>query len=139
MGIDPKLLADSLIGVVTQRLIRVLCPFCKEPAPVNPEVLRHIGIHRQSIDTFYRPHSTDAAHGEKVCDGCMGFGFKTRKGIYDILTVTDNIRRILVTQPSEQAIHAEAAKGEEYGFATDGGRFLLWGVTSYEELVRCLK
>ena len=139
LGIDPKLLADSLIGVVTQRLIRVLCPFCKEPAPVNPEVLRHIGIHRHSIDTFYRPHSTDSAHGEKICEGCMGYGFKTRKGIYDILTVTDDIRRIMVTQPSERAIHSEAAKGEEYGFATDGGRFLLWGVTSYEELVRCLK
>lgn len=138
-GIEPKLLADSLIGVVTQRLVRVLCPFCKEPVPVNPEIARRMGINRQSVDAFYLPHSANSSHDEPICAGCMGYGFKTRTGIYDILTVTDDIRRILVTQPSEKAIQAEAAKGGEYGFVNDSGRFLSWGLTSYEELVRCMK
>ena len=143
-GIDPKLLADSLTAVVTQRLVRILCPACKEEIPANPEILRKLGISPSFVSCLYRKRARPPVEaGQKInyvpCAECLEIGYKKRSGIYDIITVTDELRQVIVSNPTEEAIRRAAAKSGERGFLTDGARLVAWGATSFEELVRALK
>ena len=141
-GVDPKLLADSLTAVISQRLVRILCPACKEEEPANPEVLRKLGISPNFVSCLYRKRTRPSAEsGGKVepCPDCFDIGFKKRMGLYDIITINDEMRQVIATNPTEEAIRRAAAKSGERGFITDGSRLVAWGATSFEELVRALK
>lgn len=139
-GIDPQLLADSLTAVVSQRLVRILCPVCKDQIPANPEILRRLALSPEFVDCLFRPHvKTGDLRSDPPCAECLDIGFKKRTGIYDVITITDEVRRVMATNPTEEAIRAAAARSGERGFITDGGRMVGWGATSFEELVRCLR
>lgn len=139
-GIDPQLLADSLTAVISQRLVRILCPLCKDQIPANPEILRRLALSPTLVDCLFRPHvKTGDLRSDPPCAECLDIGFKKRTGIYDVITITDEVRRVMATNPTEEAIRAAAAKSGERGFITDGGRLVGWGATSFEELIRCLR
>ena len=142
-GVDPKLLADTLVAVISQRLVRILCPKCKEETPARPEVLRRLGISPSFVSCLWKPKAhtpyESGRHGEPLCQECMDFGFKKRMGIYDVITVTDEIRKMMTNQATEEKLRAAAVKAGERGFLPEGARMVAWGATSFEELVRCLK
>lgn len=143
VGVDPKVLADSLTAIITQRLIRTLCPECKEEIPATEEMCRRVGIPPGRVKSFYRRRvhiPPETGRDPYVpCKHCMETGYFGLAGLYDVIVVNDLIRQIMTTKPSEEAIQRAAMKTGGGTFLSDGVRMLAEGMTSFEELSRVLK
>ncbi|HUN94161.1 MAG TPA: type II secretion system ATPase GspE [Burkholderiaceae bacterium] len=112
MGIEPFLLASSLIGVLGQRLVRKLCPHCKRRDPAGA------GWHADG------------------CEKCAQTGYVGRTGIYELLAVNDEMRQIIHTGASDAAIREAAIRAGMVLMRGDGKRWIDAGVTSEEEVLR---
>ena len=126
MGVEPFLLASSLIGVGAQRLVRRLCLECRKPFAADAAQLRVLGL--APIDgTLY---------SAKGCGACNGSGYRGRTGIYELLTVDDELRRLIHDRTSEQALRAHVLSRGMRSLRDDGMRWAAQGVISLEEVVR---
>ena len=114
MGVEPFLLASSLIGVGAQRLVRRLCLECRKP-------------YVRGGETFY------SAQG---CAACNRTGYHGRTGIYELLTVDDELRRLVHDRASEQVLRDHVVAGGMRSLRDDGMRWAAQGVISLEEVVR---
>ncbi|MDR5684087.1 MAG: type II secretion system ATPase GspE [Armatimonadota bacterium] len=129
MGIEPFLISSSVIGVLAQRLARQICPRCKESYRAPRDAVRRL--------------SEELSVGEELmlyrgagCDNCRRTGYKGRTGVYELLTVNDRIRELVVARASSNVIK-EAAREE--GFRTmreDGIQKVLSGQSTIEEILR---
>jgi type II secretion system protein E len=131
MGVEPYLVASSLIGAVAQRLVRRVCPFCAEAYMPDAETLEAIGIDRSdwSGETPFRRGGG--------CDKCLRTGYKGRVGLYELLIVDDEIRRMTVDRRSSTDIKDRAVADQ--GMRTllgDGNLSVLAGKTTPEEVMR---
>jgi general secretion pathway protein E len=126
MGIEPFLISSSLLGVLAQRLVRRLCPACKEAYQPDTRQCQLIGVDPDSHPTFYRA---------KGCSECNHLGYKGRQGIYELLPVNEHIRSLIHNGASEADI-VEAARKLSPGIRDDGRARVLEGVTSLEEVLR---
>jgi general secretion pathway protein E/type IV pilus assembly protein PilB len=132
MGIEPFLVASAVEGIVAQRLIRRLCPACRKPLELDTakiELLRKEGfpVEELATHTVYEPVG---------CDACRGSGFKGRTGIYEILTVDDHIRPLIIDRSASSDIKREAMRHGLHTLRDDGWRKVLDGVTTVEEILR---
>jgi len=128
MGIEPYLLASSLLGVLAQRLVRHLCPDCREAAPPTPgeaAVLERLGLDRTLA--LYRPVG---------CPACGQGGYRGRTGIYELIVIDDALRRLVHDQAGEPALREACSRAGVRSLATDGARWLADGTTSLAELLR---
>ena len=123
MGVEPFLLSSSLLGVLAQRLVRVLDDETKIPHTANEYECNLLGIDPANPPTLYRP-------GE----GTNG-GYKGRTGIYELIAVDDDMRRMIHDGASEQDLEKHARK-KSTGIRADGRRRVLAGDTTLEELLR---
>ncbi len=130
IGIETTLLQSAVTAVLAQRLVRVLCPKCKEPYPAPPEFRQKLSVAADKEVTIYR---------EKGCPACHGTGYKGRTGVHELLVFNSAIRELLVGQPSIQAIRAAARKAGTRTLQEAGIAKVLAGVTSLNELVRVTK
>ena len=126
MGVEPFLLASSLIGVGAQRLVRRLCLECRKPFAADAAQLRVLGL-APTDGTLY------SAQG---CSACNGSGYRGRTGIYELLTVDDDLRRLIHDRASEQTLRAHAVSRGMRSLRDDGMRWAGQGVISLEEVVR---
>ncbi len=128
MGIEPFLVSSSVIGVIAQRLVRILCHRCKQPYTPTEEVLRRVGLNGSGQPpTFYK------AVG---CELCNHIGYKGRSGIFEIMPVDDEIKSLIVRQaPSSQIKEAAIAAGMRT-LQQDGLSKVMNGTTSLEEVLR---
>ena len=129
MGVEPFLIASSLEGVLAQRLVRKICPGCRTPYEPDEGVLRQIGlsVHDIGDKNFY--YGTG-------CEQCNQTGYKGRKGIYELLDITEPIRE-LITQRAPSVVIRQ--KGIELGMTTlraDGLRSIFEGETTIEEVLK---
>ncbi len=132
MGIEPFLVASSVEGIVAQRLIRRLCPTCRKPVEIDVskrEFLKREGFPLEELETksIYEPVG---------CDDCRGSGFKGRTGIYEILSVDDHIRPLIINRAAAGDIKREALKHGLHTLRDDGWRKVLDGITTVEEILR---
>jgi type II secretion system protein E len=132
MGIEPFLVASAVEGIVAQRLIRRLCPSCRKPLELDDakkELLRKEGfpVEELATHTLYEPVG---------CDACRNSGFKGRTGIYEILTVDDHIRPLIIDRSAASEIKREAMRHGLHTLRDDGWRKVLDGVTTVEEILR---
>ncbi len=127
MGIEPFLLASSLIGVMAQRLVRLLCTDCKVASLADETELVLLGLSSDAGDTtVYR--------GEG-CEHCKYTGYRGRTGIYELIEVDDAMRLMIHQGASEQEMLVTAR--ERYpGMSEDGRRRILAGETSTAEVLR---
>jgi len=128
LGIEPYLVASSVIAVLAQRLVRVLCPHCKECVPADSEKISQLGLTFSGFERIYQ------AHG---CDKCFNTGYLQRTGIYELMTVDDNIRQCIYQQKTANLIKKVAL--ESTGMSTlrmDGLQKVEQGITSLEEVLR---
>jgi general secretion pathway protein E len=130
IGIDTTLLQSAVTAVLAQRLVRVLCPKCKEPYPAPPEFRQKLGVPPEKEVTIYR---------EKGCPACHGTGYKGRTGVHELLVFDNAIRELLVGHPSIQAIRAAARKAGTRTLQEAGIAKVLAGITSLNEIVRVTK
>jgi general secretion pathway protein E len=128
MGVEPYLLASSLLGVLAQRLVRTLCPVCRTRAPATPgeaKLLSELGLARDL--PLYAP---------KGCSECRDTGYLGRSGIYELIVVDDALRRLIHDRAPEHALRAAALQAGTTSLRRDGGRWVADGTTSLAELLR---
>lgn len=127
MGIEPYLINAAVTGVLAQRLVRKLCTGCKESyAPSESE---RVQLEKLKINT-------DTLYRAKGCVQCNNLGYKGRTGIFELLTMTQPLRTLIVSQPSFDAIYAQALADGLITLAIDGGQKVKDGVISLDELLR---
>jgi general secretion pathway protein E len=129
MEIEPFLLSSSLSGVLAQRLVRRLCGHCKSPYHPDALELAQLGI-QASTETLYKPHG---------CSACGGTGYIGRIGIYELLVVDEELRKLIHENAPEHAIKEYAKTKGMVELREDGKRWVLQGETSLEELLSVTK
>ncbi len=126
MGVEPFLLASSLIGVLAQRLVRVLCEECKEPYKANAVDCEKLGLEKDADVTLYHSGS---------CSKCSHSGYSGRTGIYELVPVDDTMREMIHDGAAEQALE-RYARSVSPSIGDDGKRRVLDGHTTLEEVLR---
>ncbi len=129
MGAENYLLASCLIGVLAQRLVRIICKQCKFAYTAEPEALQSLGFEakRASPLTLYR--------GEG-CESCGFTGYETRQGIFELMIPDDEIRRMIVANEPSNIIANYAHSQGMRSLREDGVEKVLAGVTTVEEVMR---
>ena len=127
MGIEPYLLATALIGAVSQRLARMICPHCKTSYYPTADVLERAGWAGRSSDVFQ--------HGEG-CRRCHNSGFKGRCGVYEVMLVDAEIERLIHQQTEEQQIREYLTRTDFISLRDEGLTLVEEGKTSLEEILR---
>ncbi|WP_353570648.1 type II secretion system ATPase GspE [Candidatus Albibeggiatoa sp. nov. BB20] len=124
MGIEPFLLASSLIAVIAQRLVRILCPECKQAYPASEMEQRALKVDAETI--LYAPQG---------CEKCNHIGYKGRKGIYEFISVDHKLRAMIHDGVGQQDLEAYAHQFT-LSIQQDGMQQALQGHTSFEEVLR---
>ena len=127
MGIESYLIADSVIGVIAQRLVRRLCPECKKAKLANEEELRMMDLIPESEVTIYEPAG---------CSKCDNTGYRGRIGVYEIMVVTDELKRVISKKLGAAAIKEQALKDGMKTLHMGGTDYVLEGITSFSEMAR---
>jgi general secretion pathway protein E len=128
MGIEPFLVSSSVNAILAQRLVRIICPECKEAYRADPSTILELGLKKtEKPVTLYRGRG---------CDVCLQTGYKGRTGIFEFM-VTDEVLRSLITKTSDASTlqRAAVARGMR-PLRSDGVRKILQGITTVEEVVR---
>ncbi len=126
MGVEPFLLSSSLVGVVAQRLVRVLCTQCREAHVADASECELLGVSTAQAPTLYRPVG---------CNACNHRGYKGRTGIYEVVSLSDTLRRLVHERAGEQELEA-VARAQGPSIRNDGMLKVLAGVTSLDEVLR---
>ncbi|WOX05566.1 type II secretion system ATPase GspE [Microbulbifer pacificus] len=126
MGIEPFLLSSSIIGVLAQRLVRVLCPECRQPHEADAFECRMLGLEEGARATIHRPGG---------CEKCNHSGYLGRVGIYELVPVNERLRQMIHDRASESSLVQEARKLGP-SIRDDGMAKVLAGITSLEEVLR---
>jgi len=126
MEIEPFLISSSLEGVIAQRLVRKICPHCKVSYKPTPEELRELGLDPNKEYTFYKGQG---------CEHCFGTGYKGRIGIFEVLELDEELKKLIAKTQDSNVIKEKA---KEKGFKTmlqDGIEKILKGITTSEEVL----
>jgi type IV pilus assembly protein PilB len=129
IGTEPFVTASALLGVVAQRLVRRLCVHCRRQYTPPADVLRSLGISEADAASipFYK------AVG---CDQCNHTGYRGRIGIYEVMRVTDKLRRLIASRAPEEQVRDAAIAGGMVSLGEDGLAKVKSGITTAEELLR---
>ena len=129
MGIEPFLIASSIVCVIAQRLIRTLCPLCKKAYKPTQEELESIGITQKEAKgiTFYK------AVG---CEECNNTGYKGRTAIFEVMEMTNEIANLTMERVDMAVIRKQALKDGMTLLVTDGLRKIKQGITTIAEVAR---
>ena len=131
MGVEDYLIASSLLGVLAQRLLRVICPYCKAEVHPVPEMLDEIGFRRgdprNGPDRFYEGRG---------CEYCSNTGFTGRVGIYELMPINDDIRKLIVAKADSNQIRKKALENGMRPLQDDGWLKVRQGMSSIAEVLR---
>jgi general secretion pathway protein E len=129
MGIEPFLVSSSVIAIVAQRLVRVLCPRCREAYEPDAESLIDAGIPRSAINgkPIFR---------RKGCNACMNTGYRGRTGIFEIMIMDEGVKKLILKTSDSNQINEEAVRNGMSTLVQDGARKVLEGITTVEEVLR---
>ena len=130
MGVEPFLVASSIIGIMAQRLVRTLCKDCKESYPGTIEEVRELGLSAEMVGpnpTFWRGRG---------CGNCLNTGYRGRTGIHEMLLPTDEVRQLILQNVDSNSIKKKAMAQGMRTLREDGARKVLAGMTSSAEVLR---
>ncbi len=127
MGIESYLIADSVIGVIAQRLVRRLCPVCKRPKQATEDEKEFMGVDVSQDVTIYEPCG---------CAKCENTGFKGRIGVYEIMKMTPALKQIISRREGADVLKDKAIKEGMRTLRMSGSEYVLDGTTSFAEVVR---
>jgi len=129
IGVEPYLVASSVVGVVAQRLVRLICKHCKEEVDVTADELKQIGLKPEDAPKM-------RLWKGRGCPHCLNSGYLDRTAIYEIFTVTDHVRDQIMVKTGVTQIKSEALKRGMRTLRMDGARKVLKGQTTVEEVLR---
>lgn len=125
MGVEPFLITSSLVGVVAQKLIRKVCPHCTEKYTDSPEILKEIGLK----GTF------ELVRG-KGCNECRFTGYTGREGLFELLLITEGIRRLVIQKATASEIKNFAVREGFKTMREEGLLKVVKGITTIDEVIR---
>ena len=123
MGVEPFLLSSSLVGMLAQRLVRVLCPDCKTPRPAN------------ASEAAFLNQTTATVYDANGCEACQNSGYRGRTGIYELVVVDDTLRQLIHDRASEQELTGYARR-KAPSIRDDAVAKILNGVTTVQEVLK---
>ena len=134
LGVEPYLVSSSLIAVLAQRLVRKVCPDCREPYEPRPHELRELGLGEVSS-------SGSAGNGAKFfvgsgCDKCFQTGYRGRTGVYELMLINAEIQDLIYKRESAGVIKKAALNAGLQTLRMDGTRKVLAGITTIAEVSR---
>lgn len=157
MGVEPFLLRSSIIGILAQRLVRVLCKQCKTPYEAQDSELEELGLTEErkrvrlrrmgNLQSRYFPRTVsepdilDEWSGRPIfyraagCEKCAGTGFSGRRGIYELMLMDDGIAPLVLRSADAQTIKRKAIEQGMDTMRDDGARKVMRGITSVEEVL----
>ena len=127
MGVEPFLVASSLIGVLAQRLVRRLCPKCRQPHDADSAEREMLQLDDTEDYNLYTP---------SACSACGNTGYQGRSGIYELLQIDDTLRSLIHDSAAEGRMRKHAQKQGMITLREDGYRWVKQGITSLEEVLR---
>jgi general secretion pathway protein E len=127
MGVEPFLISSSLIGVLAQRLVRTLCDDCKSPYTADPATMELLGLSKD--------HEPPVLYHPEGCEACNNSGYKGRQGIYELISVDEQMRNHIHSCVGEQEMNNHARKLSP-SIRQDGMAKVLQGITTVEEVLR---
>jgi type II secretory ATPase GspE/PulE/Tfp pilus assembly ATPase PilB-like protein len=137
---DKKMAVQSLLGISNQRLLRTLCEECKQPYTPNKELLKKFGIPTEKAKILYRAGKVIYnKHGkESICNACQGTGFIGRTGVFEILSINDQLRNALAKVESSAEIRSLFRGAKMLYLQEQALRKIITGSSSVNEMVRIL-
>lgn len=135
LGVEPFLLSSALSAILGQRLVRKLCPDCREAYKPTAESLKQAGLPADKIDAFYRAPK----NREETCLTCGGLGYRGRIGVFELFVLTERIKDMIREKAPVQNIRAEARKNGMLYMKEEGLRLVVKGITSVQELTANVK
>ena len=127
MGIHPSLMASTFVAIIGQRLVRQICPNCKEPVKNDEAVLKLLGIEESGEHVFYRG---------KGCMRCYETGYRGRIGIFEVLAVSANLAQMITSKITESTILKIAKEEGMTTMMDDGVEKAKQGLTTLDEVIR---
>ena len=127
IGVEPYLVAASVVGILAQRLVRKICTQCRETYSPPPHLRRLGGAAIEGMETFHRGRG---------CPKCRGTGYQGRIGIYELLSVNEEIRELIIRGAALAEIRAVAVKGNMVTLRADGMKKVRSGITTLEEVIQ---
>ena len=131
VGLQPFMVASSLLCVISMRLVRTICPKCREPQEMEPDELRALGLQVQGEEKVVVYHGTGCPH-------CHGSGYWGRTGLFEVLEVNDSIRDLINQGAPDSTIKIAAVDLGMRTLAEDGIEKVLGGVTTLDEVNRVI-
>lgn len=125
MGIDSYLIADSVVGIIAQRLVRRLCPHCKKPKLADQYELDYLGCPDEKL-TIYEPNG---------CVRCNKTGFYGRIGVYEIMEITPRIKTMISKKATADEIKEAATEDGMKTLRQSAGELVRQGITSFKEML----
>ncbi|MDD5035090.1 MAG: type II secretion system protein GspE, partial [Methylococcaceae bacterium] len=130
MGLEDYLITSTVNGILGQRLVRRLCPHCRESYPALPEVVAELKLRR------FKPEGEVMLCRPIGCEHCDGLGYKGRLAILEFLVMSDDLRRLVMTHAQARMIEEQALKEGMHTMYEDGLRKAVLGMTTIEEVMR---
>jgi type IV pilus assembly protein PilB len=126
MGVEPFLIASSVIGVVAQRLVRTICPKCKTHYVASPEEIEEF-----ALDASAGPIQLSRGQG---CGNCSQTGYHGRQGIFEVMTINEQIRQLTLSRPSSDNVKHIAVENGMTSMRQDAIDRVLTGITTTDEI-----
>jgi len=127
MGIEPFLVASSVVAVLAQRLLRRICSDCKRPYNASADELDRLDLPPGTNQTLYRGAG---------CPACSQTGYRGRTGIFELMILDDEIRRLIGTKADSSAIKQAAVANGMVTLKQEGAERVIKGHTTMEEVMR---
>jgi type II secretory ATPase GspE/PulE/Tfp pilus assembly ATPase PilB-like protein len=137
---DRNAAADTLLGISNQRLLRMLCPQCKQAYAPNKELFRKFNITAESTKVLYRAGKVEYdKHGKPMtCEYCQGTGYVSRTGVFEMIIMTDELRNILRQTKSLPEIASQFRRARMLYLQEQALRKVIAGTTDINEMIRVL-
>ena len=129
LGIEPFLIASSVVAIMAQRLVRLICPNCKAPYEPTDRELRSLSLERKDIKDGVLYRGTG-------CEECLETGYRGRMGLFELLVIDDELRTQVMQKEDANVIKQSAVKRGLVTLRMDGARKVLQGITTIDEIVR---
>jgi len=142
---DVKKLADRITAVIAMRLVRLLCEDCKIGFQPHPQMIHQLGLPQGRVAELFKPMVYQAGMVDEneveiePCTTCSGIGYRGRTGLFELLTMNDELRQALVSNPRLDNLSAIAKRHGHISMQMEGVVMIAGGKTSIEELQRVLK
>ena len=129
IGVDDYLVTSALRGIISQRLVRCICPACRKERQATPEEKRYLHLAEEEDVTLY--------HGEG-CPRCFGTGYQGRMAVMEILTFRRRLQEAIMAGADRSTLQQVMQEGDFVSMFENGKRLVLSGRTTVEEMQRCL-